>query len=110
MRPVFVLGLISGALIVVSGILTALGISPPLSSHIWQFTPAIAFGLGTWRIFGGALIFLGVFLSKTTKIGYGFVLLLGLFELFVTAVEGDWTILSSGAVLAVVAGAWGLRS
>jgi len=100
-----VLGIISGIIIILSGILTALKITPPITAQ------GLEIGLGLWRIFAGGVILFFVFLSKKVSLKksmYIGILILGLFEIFVFYVEKDYSILMSGTFLAVLAGIIGL--
>lgn len=101
----FILGIISGIIIILSGILTALKLTPPITLQ------GLEIALGLWRIFAGGVILFFVFLSKKNSLKtlmYLGIIVLGLFEIFVFYVEKDYSILISGAFLAVLAGILGL--
>ena len=100
-----IIGIISGIIIILSGILTALKITPSITAQ------GLEIALGLWRIFAGGVILFFVFLSKKNSLKtlmYIGIIFLGLFEIFVFYVEKDYSILISGAFLAVLAGILGL--
>ena len=101
----FILGIISGIIIILSGILTALKLTPPITLQ------GLEIALGLWRIFAGGVILFFVFLSKKISLKkpmYIGIIVLGLFEIFVFYIEKDYSILISGAFIAVLAGIFGL--
>mgnify|MGYP000120314283 CR=1 FL=1 len=101
----FILGIIAGIIIILSGILTALKLTPPIALQ------GLEVALGIWRIFAGSVILVFVFLSKKIsfeKLMYIGIIILGLFEIFVFYFEKDYSILMSGAFIAVLAGIFGL--
>ncbi len=97
-----ILGFIAGLIIILSGILTALKITPAITAVGLEVT------LGIWRIFAGSLIIVFVFIARKQIMFNGVILLLGLFEILVFLVEQDYTILVSGSLLAILAGILGL--
>ena len=101
----FILGSIAGIIIIFSGILTALKVTPTITVQ------GLEVALGVWRIFAGSAILFFVFLSKKIsleKLMYAGILVLGLFEILVFYFEKDYSILMSGAFIAVLAGILGL--
>ena len=101
----FILGIIAGIIIILSGILTALKFTPTIAAQGLEVV------LGIWRIFAGSVILFFVFLSKKISLEksmYLGIIILGLFEIFVFYVEKDYSIIMSGAFIAVFAGILGL--
>lgn len=102
----FILGIVAGAIIILTGILTALKITP---SIVLQ---GLEVGLGFWRIFAGSIILFLVFFvsrekdfAKTTNI---IILFMGVFEVFVFYFEKDYSILIIGPFIAILAGILGI--
>jgi len=98
----FILGVVAGLIVLLTGILTALKITPGI------FAVGLEVPLGVWRIFAGALIITFTFISKKQISLNWAIILLGVFEVFVFFIEKDYTILTIGPFLAILAGILGL--
>lgn len=98
----FILGAVAGLIIVLTGILTALKITPGI------FAVGLEVPLGVWRMFAGGLIFIFALISKKQLQMNWVLILLGVFEVFVFFVEKDYTILTIGPFMAILAGILGL--
>ena len=85
-----------------TGILTALKITPPI------FAAGLEVALGIWRIFAGSLIIVFVFISRKNIMLNWVIVALGLFEIIVFLVEKDYTLLTIGPPIAILAGILGL--
>ena len=100
----FYLGILAGFIIILTGILTALKITPPITLQ------GLEIGLGIWRILAGTVIIILVFASQKIypkSLNFG-IIIMGLFEIFVFYVEKDYTILFAGPFIAILAGTLGL--
>lgn len=98
----FILGVTAGLIIVLTGILTALKITPGI------FAAGLEVPLGIWRIFAGTLIIIFAFISKKQIPMNWIIIVFGVFEVLVFFVEKDYTILTAGPFLAILAGILGL--
>lgn len=98
----FIFGIIAGALIIITGILTALKITPAI------FAVGLEVALGIWRIFAGSLIIIFTFISRKNIMLNWVIVALGLFEIIVFMVEKDYTLLAIGPPIAILAGILGL--
>ena len=97
-----ILGIIAGLVIIVTGVLTALKITPGITAVGSEVL------LGIWRVFAGILILTFAMMAKKFPLGNILVLLLGTFEVFVFFVEKDYTILTTGPFIAILAGIFGV--
>ena len=97
-----ILGIIAGLLIIITGILTALKITPPITAAGSEV------GLGIWRIFAGVLILIFSYIMKKQKMFAIIVLFLGAFEVLVFFVEKDYSLLLIAPFIAILAGILGL--
>ena len=97
-----ILGMTAGTLIILTGILTALKITPPIA------LTGLEIGLGIWRIFAGLIILIGAYLIPKNKLGAIIVIVMGFFEVFVFSVEKDYTLLTIAPFLAILAGIIGI--
>ena len=96
-----VLGIISGIIIILSGILTALKITPPIALQ------GLEVALGSWRIFAGIVILFLVFISRKkpfVKLANIIIIFMGLFEIFVFYFEKDYSLLTIGPFIVILAG------
>ena len=101
----FILGIIAGAVIIITGILTALKITPPIVLQ------GLEVSLGIWRIFAGAIILFLVFISRKkdfAKPANVIIIFMGFFEIFVFYFEKDYSVLIIGGFIAILAGILGL--
>ena len=97
-----VLGIIAGILIILTGILTALKITPPITAV------GLELYLGLWRIFAGTIIVIFSITMRKDRL-YGIIpLALGIFEVFVFLFEKDYSILTIAPLIAIVSGIIGL--
>ena len=97
-----IIGMVAGALIILTGILTALKITPPIA------LTGLEIGLGIWRIFAGTIIVIFSIAMRKDRL-YGFIpLALGIFEVFVFLFEKDYSILTVAPLIAIVSGIIGL--
>jgi len=97
-----VLGIIAGLIIILTGVLTALKITPPITAV------GLEVSLGLWRIFAGSMILVFIFISRKNKIMNWVVIGFGAFEVLVFLIERDYTILFAGSFIAILAGILGL--
>ena len=97
-----IIGMVAGALIILTGILTALKITPPIALI------GLEIGLGIWRIFAGLIILTGAYLMPKNKLGAIIVLVMGFFEVFVFSVEKDYSLLTIAPFIAIFAGIIGI--
>lgn len=97
-----ILGIIAGAIIILTGILTALKITPPIA------LTGLEIGLGAWRIFAGLIILIAAYLMPKNKLGAMIVIVMGFFEIFVFTVEKDYSLLTIAPFLAIIAGIIGI--
>lgn len=93
-----ILGVIAGLLILLTGILTALKLTPPITAV------GLEVSLGIWRIFAGILVGIFSVVMVKHKAGSSIVLLLGLFEVLVFFVEKDYSVLTVAPFIAILAG------
>ncbi len=98
----FVLGIIAGLIIILTGILTALKITPAI------FAVGLEVALGIWRIFAGSLIIVFAYISRKNIMLNWVIVALGVFEIIVFMVEKDYTLLAIGPPIAILAGILGL--
>jgi len=101
----FILGIIAGVIIIITGILTALKITPPIALQ------GLEVSLGIWRIFAGTIILFFVFISRKkpfAKMANVIIIFMGLFEIFVFYFEKDYSLLTIGGFIAILAGILGL--
>lgn len=97
-----ILGIIAGFLIILTGILTALKITPPIATTGAEIT------LGLWRILAGTIILISSFyISKYRKTNL-IILFFGAFEVLVFIVEKDYSLLTLAPFIAILAGILGL--
>ena len=97
-----VLGIIAGILIILTGILTALKITPSITAV------GLELYLGLWRIFAGTIIVIFSIAMRKDRL-YGIIpLALGIFEVFVFLFEKDYSILTVAPLIAIVSGIIGL--
>ena len=93
-----VLGIIGGGLIILTGVLTALKITPPITAA------GLELYLGLWRIFAGTVIIIFSIAMRKDRL-YGIIpLTLGIFEIFVFLFEKDYSILTIAPLMAVLSG------
>jgi len=98
----FALGIFAGLVIILTGILTALKITPVIAAVGLEVV------LGIWRVFAGIMILVFVFISRKNKIMNWIVIAFGVFEILVFLGERDYTILFVGPFIAILAGILGL--
>ena len=101
----FIFGIIAGVIIIITGILTALKITPPIVLQ------GLEVALGGWRIFAGIVILFLVFISRKkpfAKLANVIIIFMGLFEIFVFYFEKDYSLLIIGGFIAILAGILGL--
>ena len=98
----FVLGIIAGLIIILTGILTALKITPAI------FAVGLEVALGIWRIFAGSLIIVFAYISRKNIMLNWVIVALGVFEIIIFLVEKDYTLLTIGPPIAILAGTLGL--
>lgn len=98
----FIFGIIAGVLILITGVLTALKITPEITAA------GLEVALGIWRIFAGVLIITFVFISRKNIVLNWAVIALGIFEITVFLVEKDYTFLVIAPFIAIIAGFLGL--
>ena len=98
----FALGIIAGLIIILTGVLTALKITPAI------FAIGLEIALGIWRIFAGAMILVFAFISRKNLLFNWVLIFFGLFEILVFLIEKDYTILFAGPFIAILAGILGL--
>ena len=98
----FIFGITAGLIMILTGILTALKITPPI------FAVGLEVTLGIWRIFAGSLIVGFVFMSRKNIRLNWIIIALGVFEIIVFLIEKDYTLLVIGPPIAIVAGIFGL--
>jgi len=92
------LGIIAGVLIILTGILTALKITPPITATGSEVL------LGLWRIIAGVVIVIFSILVVKNKF-YGIApIIFGAFEILVFFVEKDYTILVIAPFIAILSG------
>ena len=87
---------------ILTGILTALKITPAI------FAVGLEVTLGIWRIFAGSLIVVFVFMSRKNIRLNWIIIALGVFEIIVFLIEKDYTLLTIGPPIAILAGTLGL--
>lgn len=99
-RLSFYFGIIAGLIIILTGMLTALKLTPPITLQGLEIT------LGIWRIFAGTVILGLVFISQKMypKLMSSGIILMGLFEILVFYFEKDYSILFIGPFIAILAG------
>lgn len=97
-----VLGVIAGILFIITGILTALKITPSITAE------GLEVSLGIWRIFAGIVVIGSSLAMKKYKQAGIITLALGLFEVLVFFVEKDYSILTVSPFIAIFAGIFGL--
>ena len=100
----FIVGIIAGLIIVLTGILTALKLTPPITIQ------GLEIALGIWRIFAGIVILFFVFISRKepfAKLSNTIIIFMGLFEIFVFYFEKDYSILTIGPFIVILAGILG---
>jgi len=98
-----ILGLVGAVLIILTGVLTALKITPGIrlvGLEVW---------LGAWRVLAGTGILIFALLMDKTKLAKYAVLLIGCFEVFVFIFEGDYSILFVSPFVAIAAGILALK-
>jgi len=97
-----IVGVIAGLLMILTGVLTALKITPPIA------VLGLEIGLGIWRVFAGLIVLIAsVNINKYPSNSF-IILALGLFEIFVFFVEKDYSILTISPFIAIIAGILGL--
>jgi len=98
LRFSLILGIVAGLIMVVTGVLTAMQITPPIAAT------GAEVGLGIWRVLAGVLVLIFSFVMVKQRAMAAIVLVLGLFEILVFAVEKDYTLLIAGPIIAILAG------
>lgn len=98
----FIFGIIAGLIIVLSGILTALKITPQIAAV------GLEVSLGIWRIFAGIMILVFVFISRKNRPMNWIVIAFGAFEILVYLIEKDYTVLFTAPFIAIISGIFGL--
>ena len=97
-----IVGVIAGLLIILTGVLTALKITPPIAAL------GLEIGLGIWRIFAGLIVLIAsVKINKYPSSSF-IIIALGLFEILVFFVEKDYSILTIAPFIAILAGILGI--
>jgi len=98
------LGAIAGLLIILTGILTALKITPSITAE------GLEIGLGAWRVLAGTVIVGFSFFARKNISGHFVILIMGAFEVFVFFIEKDYTLLAIAPFLAILAGIIGIAT
>ena len=94
----FALGVFAGLLFILTGVLTALKITPEIAAV------GLEVSLGIWRILAGTAILIFTFLSvKKKEMSWG-IIGFGVFEIFVYVVEQDYSILTISPFIAIISG------
>ena len=97
-----IVGVIAGLLMILTGVLTALKITPPIA------VLGLEIGLGIWRVFAGLIVLIAsVNVNKYPSSSF-IIIALGLFEILVFFVEKDYSILTTSPFIAILAGILGL--
>jgi len=97
-----ILGVIAGLLMILTGVLTALKITPPIAAL------GLEIGLGIWRVFAGLIIVIASVKANKYPSNNFIILALGLFEILVFFLEKDYSILTISPFIAILAGILGL--
>lgn len=97
-----ILGIIAGLILILTGILTALKITPPITAVGSEVL------LGVWRVFAGVLMIIFAVIAKKHLFGNTLLLIIGAFEVFVFFIEKDYTLLIIGPFVAILAGILGM--
>jgi len=98
----FILAIIAGLLMILTGFLTALKITPPIAAV------GAEVGLGVWRVIAGVIVLSAAYIGIEKRIGNWGVIIMGIFEIIVFAVERDYNVLIIGPFIAIIAGALGM--
>ena len=96
------LSFIAGLLMILTGVLTALKITPEIAAQGAEVL------LGIWRIIAGVAILLFAYIARKNRYYFTAVIILGLFEVLVFIVEKDYSLLTIAPVLAIIAGLVGI--
>jgi len=95
-----IVGVLAGLLMILTGVLTALKITPPIA--------VLGLEIGLWRVFAGLIVLIAsVKVNKYPSSSF-IILALGLFEILVFFVEKDYSILTISPFIAILAGILGL--
>lgn len=97
-----ILGIIAGLIMIITGVLTALKITPPIAAVGQEI------GLGIWRILAGLIVLGAAYVAQKNHKAHWAVIILGAFEIIVFAVEGDYSFWTAGPFIAILAGILGL--
>ena len=97
-----IVGVIAGLLIILTGVLTALKITPPIAAL------GLEVGLGIWRIFAVLIVLIASIKINKYPPSSFIIIALGLFEILVFFVEKDYSILTISPFIAILAGILGI--